>query len=314
MDSRSGIIALHTGSLDGGVTVTVDLDIGGRIAQIDVAGRPLLWDDRTGGALAWGSFPMAPWAGRIRNGRFRHDGVDHRLELNHEDADGSRHAIHGTVYTQPWTLDDLSRDDMSRDRTTADCEDARDGVGDGVRDGVRDGVGDGACTGTRIDLHCDLRASLGWPFAGFARQRIIVGETAVRCELAVESTGDTFPAAIGWHPWFRKPDRLSFEPTAMYARADIGLPRDELVEPAPGPWDDTFRNTAPVTLHYDGPKRSVATSVTVTSDCEDWVLFDEPAYATCVEPQSGPPDALTVRPLLVRPDAPLERWMEIAWG
>ena len=28
--------------------------------------------------------------------------------------------------------------------------------------------------------------------------------------------------------------------------------------------------------------------VTLTSPCTDWVVFDEPSHATCVEPQTGP--------------------------
>ncbi|HEY0520825.1 MAG TPA: hypothetical protein VGC84_15125, partial [Ilumatobacteraceae bacterium] len=50
-------------------------------------------------ASGWGSFPMVPWAGRIRNGRFQFDGVDHQLPINFE-----THAIHGTGFEQPWEV------------------------------------------------------------------------------------------------------------------------------------------------------------------------------------------------------------------
>ncbi len=48
---------------------------GGRIGQIEVAGQPLLVDvpDLDSGEahpMLWGAFPMAPWVGRIRQGRF----------------------------------------------------------------------------------------------------------------------------------------------------------------------------------------------------------------------------------------------------
>lgn len=250
----------------------IDLTHGGRIAQIDVGGQPLLWTG-TATAIGWGAYPMAPWVGRLRHGRFTHAGVDHQLMLNHTDDDGSSHAIHGTVFEASWSLDEA--DDTS------------------------------------ATLHCDLTRH-GWPFGGVARQTITLDPSGVRCDLSVESAGPPFPAAIGWHPWFLKPDRLSFAPTAMYRRDGIGLPTADLVEPLPGPWDDTFLNTDPVALHYAG--RSAASTVTVTSDCDHWVVFDQKAYATCVEPQSGPPDALTVQRRMVTADIPLRRWMHIAWA
>ena len=82
----------------------------------------------------------------------------------------------------------------------------------------------------------------------------------------------------------------------MYERGGIGLPRRDARATGRRAWDDCFVNHRPVTLHYD---RSAATAVTVTSDCDHWVVYDQPAHATCVEPQSGPPDALNVAPVLV---------------
>lgn len=251
--------------------VSIDLAAGGRIAQIEVDGQPLLWAGPAP-AIGWGSYPMAPWVGRLRAGRFDFDGASYQLALNHIDDDRSEHAIHGTVFDVPWTLD-------RSDRETA-------------------------------ALHCDLGTD-AWPFAGTARQTISVTASSVDCQLSIEAGGTTFPAALGWHPWFLKPDRLDFRPTAMYRRDGIGLPTADLVEPIPGPWDDTFLNDDPVTLHYSG--RTAAAAVTVTSDCDHWVVYDQPTFATCVEPQSGPPNALTMQPRLVTPDEPLSRWMHIAW-
>src|SRR5690606_34548827 len=102
------------------------------------------------------------------------------------------------------------------------------------------------------------------------------------------------PVTIGWHPWFVKPvtDRLEFE--AMYRRGADGLPTGELVDPTPRPWDDCFvRPRGPLRLHYADPSGGAdqALVVTIASDCDHWVVYDEPVHATCVEPQSGPPDA-----------------------
>ncbi len=259
----------------GDVRVTIALAHGGRVAQITVGSQALLCDDRSSGPIGWGSYPMAPWAGRLRGGRFTFEGVTHQLELNHTDDDGARHAIHGTVFDAAWTLDSVP-------------------------------------TPTSSSLRCALDASLGWPLGGLARQSITLTDDALTCELSVESDDGSFPASIGWHPWFVKPDRLVIRPEGMFERNGIGLPLDRLVPPAPHPWDDTFRNVEPVELCYDtGP--DVGT-VTVTSDCDHWVVYDHPPHATCVEPQSGPPDALNVAPFIITPGQPLHRWMRIAWS
>ena len=78
-------------------------DNGGRVAQITADGVALLVG-RTDGPgpgrrVAWGSYPMVPWAGRIRRGRFRFDGVEHELPINF-----GGHAIHGVGFELPWTV------------------------------------------------------------------------------------------------------------------------------------------------------------------------------------------------------------------
>jgi len=261
----------------GDVSVVVAPTAGGRIGQITVASQPLLVDMPTEDAdpIGWGWFPMAPWVGRISAGRFAFDGVERQLEINHVDGAGGSsraHSIHGTVFTRPWSVVDQSA--------------------------------------TAITMSCPLAGALDWPFEGMAHQRIEVAETRVTCELWIDTDDGRFPAELGWHPWFRKPDHLEFAPTAVYQRDAFGIPTGELVEPADGPWDDCFLNSQPVVLHYD---RQLAPEVTVTSDCDHWVVFDEPADATCAEPQSGPPDAFNLTPHVVEPDSPLRRSMTLSW-
>ena len=256
------------------VTLTIHPDAGCRIGQITVAGQPLLVDvpGADGGhPMAWGAYPMAPWAGRIRNGRFTFDGADRALEINHHDGDGPEraHAIHGLVFDRPWP----------------DVHD----------------VSDTSCTTTR---------GLDWEFGGLVTQTIDLFSDRVVVTLTIESTGHALPAELGWHPWFRKPDRLDFVPTAMY-RARRVRPSDRTKScHRAGPWDDCFVNTDPVVLRYDRP---VAPAVRVESDCDHWVVYDMPTDATCVEPQSGPPDAFNLSPHVVDPDTPLRRSMTISW-
>lgn len=266
----------------GDATVTVHPAAGGRIGQIDVAGQPILVDvpDITGGEahpMLWGAFPMAPWVGRIRQGRFRFDGIDRQLPINHHDAPGPEraHAIHGLVF------------DRNVASVTAD-------------EGEFGQIAPATSWRGTIDLD--------WEFGGTVTQVVAAFDDRVVSTLHVESTNGSFPVEIGWHPWFRKPDRLDFSPTAMYERDEFGLPTGELVEPSSGPWDDCFVNTEPVVLHYDRP---IAPTVTVRSGCDHWVIYDQPDDATCVEPQSGPPDAFNLGPHVAGPD--LVRTMIISW-
>lgn len=93
------MIALSAGA----ARVEIDEQHGGRIERLVVDGLDLLVppdvNDHDHGA-----FPMAPWAGRIRQGHFTFDGTDHQLPLNKPP-----HAIHGTVRDQAWTVDDQSK-------------------------------------------------------------------------------------------------------------------------------------------------------------------------------------------------------------
>jgi aldose 1-epimerase len=81
----------------------------------------------------------------------------------------------------------------------------------------------------------------------------------------------------------------------MYRRDDDHIAVDELVAVPPPPWDDCFVNHEPVVLRIDG------LDITITSACTHWVVYDEPPHATCVEPQTGPPDAVTIRPDVLEP-------------
>jgi aldose 1-epimerase len=248
------------------VQVDVAPDDGGRVAQITVDGVALLIghaEAHEPSPLAWGSYPMVPWAGRIRNGRFRFDGDEYELPVNF-----GAHAIHGVGFDMPWAV------------TQHDAD--------------------------VIELELAMPKDTRWPFGGIARQRIRIDGTTLRSELSAHAGEQAMPASLGWHPWFRKPAQLDFHPRAMYRRDDEHIAVDELVAVAPGPWDDCFVNEAPVGLTIDG------VDLRMTSDCRDWVVYDMPAHATCIEPQSAPPDAFNLRPNQIRPGESLAIWFEIS--
>jgi aldose 1-epimerase len=96
----------------------------------------------------------------------------------------------------------------------------------------------------------------------------------------------------------------------MYVRDDTGMAIGRLVEPKPHPWDDCFvQPTAPLRLHFPGLR------LTIESDCDHWVVYDEPDDATCVEPQSAPPDGFTIGGAArLEPGELLQRRMSLHWG
>jgi aldose 1-epimerase len=163
-------------------------------------------------------------------------------------------------------------------------------------------------------LACELGPD--WPFPGRAVQRVELVPDALRLRLELQAQGAAFPASIGWHPWFRRrlarggELRLAFEARAMYRRDADGIPTGELVAPTPGPWDDCFTELVrPPLLHWPGALR-----LELQSSADHWVVYDEPAHAVCVEPQSGPPDALHIAPRLVAPGRPLALELRLAWS
>ncbi len=81
-------------------TAVIDMEAGCRLASLQVYGHELLVTEGPG-PIHWGSYPMAPWAGRLRRGRFEYEGVAHAMPANL-----GAHALHGTVFTQPWEPED----------------------------------------------------------------------------------------------------------------------------------------------------------------------------------------------------------------
>jgi aldose 1-epimerase len=130
-----------------GVSAVVDLVAGGRLASLVVDGRELL-KTAGDGPIAWGSFPMVPFAGRLRDGLLTFEGVEHRLPVGLPP-----HAIHGTVLERHWDLigeatigTDLGPDWPFRGRAIQRFE-----------------LGSGSLT-CRLELHADvpMPASIGW--------------------------------------------------------------------------------------------------------------------------------------------------------
>lgn len=252
----------------GELAVYVAPAAGGRLYQVAFDGRDWLSTYSAGhpGAISWGCFPMVPWAGRIRGGRFKFGDREYRVPMTL-----GAHAIHGTGYDLPWTVVAHAPDRVE----------------------------------LGIELPCDDR----WPFGGSARQVIVAGARRLVLTLAVRAGGQAMPAVVGWHPWFLKPDVLRFIPDGLYPRDAEGIAVPTLAVPTRGPWDDCFSNSQPVTLERG------THALRLESDCPYWVVYDEPGHATCIEPQSGPPNGFnTGLASILEPGAELASTFTWSWS
>jgi aldose 1-epimerase len=193
------------------------------------------------------------------------------------------HAIHGTVFTRSWHVDLVE---------------------------------DSAAT-----MSCTFGAN--WPFGGAVGQRIDLYPDRLVCELAITATSHEMPAELGWHPWFVKPHSANLRFAKMYVRDHEGIPSGALIEPGIGPWDDCFIDPLePIELRYVDASDDTFI-LTISSDCNHWVVYDQPNHATCVEPQSGPPNAFNLSnghtrsatPLcdVLKPGQTLRRSMNVRW-
>jgi galactose mutarotase-like enzyme len=156
-----------------------------------------------------------------------------------------------------------------------------------------------------------------WPFAGRVVQRFELSPDSLALTMEVHAQRAPMPAACGWHPWWSRelgsgdPLEVELHADGMYVKDDEGIPTGELTQIPSPPWDDCFTDLGEpaAVLHWPG-----AATVTVETDCPCVVIFTEPEHAECVEPQSGPPDALNIAPHVVEPGAPLVAHTTWRWS
>lgn len=190
-------------------SVLVDAQHGGRLASLRVHNTEVLL---TGGPddepFSWGCYPMVPYAGRVRSGVVRFNSVDYQLPLALPP-----HAAHGTVFSQPWTVD----------RATA----------------------------STIELIANLGSQ--WPFGGSVYQHIELQNDHVRLELRVTAGDQTMPAQVGWHPWFCKPSHTSLNFESMLQCDEYGIATSARKQTDAINVDDCFINPlAPLSLTVNG--------------------------------------------------------------
>jgi aldose 1-epimerase len=249
----------------GDIRVVVDPENGGRVVSFSVDEVHLL---RTPEDDPGGTH----WGAFVMApwaGRTRHGRFTFDGVEHQLEINSGAHSIHGTVRQQAWTVESLEAD--------------------------------------RICMRCDFGPA--WPFGGWAEQVIAVHHDGVELELSMHADDRPTPVVGGWHPWWQRrlavgaPDaELELPAASMYIRDAEGIAVPEQQSPPPpGPWDDCFTDLSgpPVLRWPDGP------DLAIESNCPCVVVYDEPVDAICVEPQSGPPDALNHDPAVAEPSRPV---------
>lgn len=270
-------MTIHQVRLEAGdTTAVVDPAAGGRVSSLVIGAHELLVPNGSDG-FHWGSFPMAPWVGRLREGRFRFGGQVVQLPVN-----AGPHALHGLVSELPWTV--MSADERS---VTLSVD-----LGHAPADPwpwrcrVEQLI---SLSRNRIDFRLEVQADrpmpadIGWH--PWFNRTLSTLEGQVSAELDVRSS-------------------------RMYLNDGDGLPSGEFGPPPPPPWDYCFieLDRSP-TLHWPG-----LLELTVHSDCDHWVLYDMEPAGVCVEPWTGPPNSLNGPTChVVTPDLPLTATMSWTW-
>ncbi|WP_030788876.1 aldose epimerase [Streptomyces sp. NRRL S-920] len=181
----------------GDAEVTVQPGNGCRIGSLRIDGVELLRQGER-----YGSFPMVPWCGRIRDGQFRDGASVHQMPLN-----SPPHAIHGFARDARWRTARTSKTEavFTYDLTAPWPYPGRvTQIVELTEEALTLRLG--------IETYGDsFPAQAGW-HPWFHR--------------VLDGGGE--------------PVRIDFDPAWQEERGDDHLPTGRRVEPAPGPWDDCF--------------------------------------------------------------------------
>ncbi len=252
---------------------------GGRVGSLRIGGLETLVTEGWG-PLAWGAYPMVPWAGRLRDGVLRWGGEEHRFPTHLMPP----HAIHGTLLERAWEVASASAD-AAELRATLDEPWP---FGGEARFRVR-------VLPDRLESQIEVRAAAR-PFPA------IVGWHPWFARTLLDATGAVHGGPV----------EIDLPAGAMLHRGPDGLPDGTDVRPIPPqPWDDCFVDLARApSVTWPG-----ALQIQVASDAPWIVVYTEQEPGVCVEPQTGPPDGLNTGEgaAIVEPGRPLVASMALTW-
>ena len=245
----------------GDVGITVDLSAGARAISWTVAGEELL-AHHADDPVEHGMYPMAPWAGRIRDNTVAWAGASHLLPVTY-----TPWALHGTALAQRAVV---------REHESAPGQ---------------------ARLAARIDGHSGwpwpMSVDIEWSLAPRQLTTAITVHALAEPFPVVTGWHPWFRRTVAGST-----AEWSLPATGMLERGDDHLPTGRLLDVAPvvgpldGPFDDAFLvPDGRATVRWPG-----VAELAIASDHGWFVVFDELPDAVCVEPQSGPPDGLRVGP------------------
>jgi aldose 1-epimerase len=174
----------------GALSVQLAPAVGGSIARFCIAQRDVLRCAPTSAAdaasaLVMGSFPMVPFANRIRNGCFVWQGTTIHIPAN---IDGNALPIHGVGWLKRWRP-----------------------------------IGQYTSTSAQIRLHHE--PDQAWPFAFTADQTFTLNTEGLAVQLDVHNSGDQpMPATLGFHPYFPAKPRLQTMTSGIWESDQNCLP------------------------------------------------------------------------------------------
>ena len=147
-----------------------------------------------------------------------------------------------------------------------------------------------------------------WPVKMEIVQKWSITNNFVKCQVTVSSASGEFPAEIGWHPWFKrqlekgKPAKFGIEAISQYEKDENFFTLNKTKQIGIPPFDDAFDvPTGKGFIEWPDALR-----IDFSSDVDTFVIFDEPEDVFCIEPQTGPPDAVNHPRNIVSPGKPLE--------
>jgi len=155
-----------------------------------------------------------------------------------------------------------------------------------------------------------------WPFGGTVRQRFDLRPEQLTVTATVGNEKRSMPAVLGFHPWFTdrledgSPGSFDFRPGTRYVCDDTGIPVGTVPGGGDRPWDDSFTDvrTPPVVSWRGGP------AIRIETTGSHWIVCETMPGAFCVEPLSGPVNALAAGgAALVGPGRPLTLSMTLSW-
>lgn len=144
-------------------------------------------------------------------------------------------------------------------------------------------------TSEEISLEICIGPATGrhWLGLGRVRQRFSLDEEGLTIELAITAVEGSWPAALGFHPWFRQrldgvggEAEYSYRPKVRLVVTGDDWPRLPTTDLGPYPHDDLFAElaAAPEIRWPNG------LGLRLESDAPVWVVYERHAHGFCIEP------------------------------